>query len=106
MLATVLKLVATAPADLSRKAPLVATGAMRCFAAEPNPTSDIAVKLLALQVLESVAALQLGGIDRDDRAALRPAVIAILSGAMNHPSSLIRQASVDVRNAWYTLGHM
>jgi hypothetical protein len=106
LLAAVLKLVAAAPADLSGKVPLLATGAMRCFAADPDPASDVAGKLLALQVLESVASLPLGGPDRDDRSALRPAVIAILSGAMNHPSSLIRQASVDVRNAWYALGQM
>jgi hypothetical protein len=103
LLASVLKLIAVNEADAAINTGLLLTGVLRCFAAEAHPTQDIAVKLLALQVLDSMSHV---GASQKGLDALRPAVIAILSGAMNHPSSLIRQAAVDVRNTWFTLGQM
>ena len=95
-----IKVIAVTEPDAADNAGLLLTGVLRCFAAEAHPTQDIAVKLLALQVLESMAQ---AGVFHKGMVAFRPAVIAVLSGAMNHPSSLIRQAAVDVRNSWFTL---
>jgi hypothetical protein len=103
LLASLLKLIAATEADAANNADLLLTGVLRCFAAEAHPTQDIAVKLLALQVLDSMAHV---GVGHKGMIALRPAVIAVLSEAMNHPSSLIRQAAVDVRNSWFTLDQM
>jgi hypothetical protein len=103
LLTSLLKLIAVTDADAANNAGLLLTGVLRCFAAEAHPTQDIAVKLLALQVLDSMAHV---GVLHKGMVAFRPAVIAVLSGAMNHPSSLVRQAAVDVRNSWFTLGQM
>ena len=35
--------------------------------------------------------------------AMKPAITTILGGAMNHPSRMLREAAVTVRNTWYTL---
>ena len=35
--------------------------------------------------------------------SIKSAVLSVLGAAISHPSSLLRQAAVDVRNAWYTL---
>lgn len=35
--------------------------------------------------------------------ALKPVVVSVLSSAADDPSSALRQATMDIRNAWYTL---
>lgn len=102
-LAATLKLLVTARSELTGKAALLLNGTLRCFAEEPEPTSNVATKLLALQVLETLARPDLGYLEI---GRLKPAVVSILSGAMNHPSSLIRQAAADVRNVWCTVGDL
>ena len=60
--------------------------------------SELACKLLALQALAAIA--QMGGA-ADTLRKVKPAVVSILGAAMNHPSSLLRHAAVEVRNTWY-----
>jgi hypothetical protein len=75
------------------------TGLLRAYATS-DPTSEVSTKLLALQALEGVA--HMDGASQST-AAIKPAVVAVLAAAMNHPSGLLRQAAVDVRNAWYVM---
>lgn len=65
-----------------------------------DPVSEISCKMLALQGLEELSHLE-GA--RSSTVDIKPAVVAVLAAAMNHPSGLLRQAAVDVRNAWYVL---
>jgi len=71
---------------------------MRAYASCADGESQVACKLLALQVLEAVAQVQ---GSRDTLSALKPAVVSILGAAMNDSSSVLRYAAVEVRNAWY-----
>lgn len=75
---------------------------MRAYAvtADSDPLTDITCKLLILQVFERICHLQIG---RKTLLALRPAIVSILGAAMNHPSRMLREAAVAVRNIWYTL---
>jgi hypothetical protein len=77
------------------------TGLLRAYAIS-DPSSEVASKLLALQALEGMAHME-GA--RVSATAVRPAVVEVLAAAMNHPSGLLRQAAVDVRNAWYVLDY-
>jgi hypothetical protein len=77
----------------------VVTGLLRAFAVS-DPSSEVSCKLLALQALEGMAHVE-GA--RKSASAIQPAVVAVLAAAMNHPSGLLRQAAVDVRNAWYLM---
>jgi hypothetical protein len=74
-------------------------GLLRAYSST-HPVSEVSSKLLALQALEGFALL-----DGSNQAvnAIKPAVVSILAAAMNHPSGLLRQAGVDVRNAWYLM---
>jgi hypothetical protein len=75
------------------------TGLLRAYAVS-DPSSEAACKLLALQALEGMSHIE-GA--RLSASKVRPAVVEVLAAAMNHPSGLLRQAAVDVRNAWYVL---
>jgi hypothetical protein len=103
VLATLLKLLAVYPRMCSDKASYLAIGVMRAYAMteDSDPTSEIANKLLALQALAYIARLEHG---RDSIKDIQPAVVSVLSGAMNHPSSLLRSAAVEVRNIWFVAG--
>jgi hypothetical protein len=98
VLASVIKLLCIAPEAFGTNMYLIVTGAMRAYATAGNLEygSEIACKLLALQTLEA-AALGSG----DSLRTVKPAVVSVLGAAMNHPSGLLRQAAVEVRNAWY-----
>ena len=65
-----------------------------------DPVSDIACKLLILQVMESLCQLD---IRKKALLSIKPALNSILSASMNHPSRALREASVRVQNTWYTL---
>ena len=71
---------------------------MRAYALS-DASVAIGSKLLALQGLEALALID-GG---NEVVAIKSAVLSVLGAAVDHPSSLLRQAAVDVRNAWYTL---
>ena len=75
------------------------TGLLRAYAIS-DPSSEVACKLLALQALEGMARMEGAKVSA---ITVRPAVVEVLASAMNHPSGLLRQAAVDVRNAWYVL---
>ena len=75
------------------------TGLLRAYASS-EPSSEISCKLLALQALERMA--EVDGA-KQFSAAVKPAVVSIMAAALNHPSGLLRQAAVDVRNAWYSM---
>ena len=75
------------------------TGLLRAYAVS-SPSSEISCKLLALQALEGMAHMDGARLSAN---SVRPAVVEVLAAAMNHPSGLLRQAAVDVRNAWYVL---
>jgi hypothetical protein len=77
----------------------VVSGLLRAYAVS-SPSSEVASKLLALQALERMAFIE-GA--RASAPNIRPAVVAILALALNHPSGLLRQAAVDVQNAWHVL---
>jgi hypothetical protein len=75
------------------------TGLLKAYAVS-DPSSEASSKLLALQGLEAMAH---NDSARKQVAAIQPAVVAVLAAAINHPSGLLRQAAVDVRNAWYLI---
>jgi hypothetical protein len=55
---------------------------------------------LALQALEGMADME-GA--KQFTMSIKPAVVSIIAAAINHPSGLLRQAAVDVRNAWFLM---
>lgn len=73
------------------------TGLLQAYAVS-DPSSEVSTKLLALQGL--VALTHLEG-SKKAIASVQPAVVAVLGSAVDHPSGMLRQAAVDVRNAWY-----
>ena len=75
------------------------TGFLRAYAVS-HPSREVSCKLLALQGLEAMTHMQ-GA--KQHMCAVKPAVVEVLAAAMNHPSGLLRQAAVDVRNAWDVL---
>jgi hypothetical protein len=77
----------------------IVTGLLRAYAV-CDPVTEVSCKLLALQGLEGVAHME---GTKSSTSTIKPAVVAVLAAAMNHPSGLLRQAAVDVRNAWYVL---
>jgi hypothetical protein len=102
VLAAVIKILCVAPELLAQNLNYIVTSIMRLYATSLGLTSDLEItsKLLALQALEATANTN---IAIDTLAILKPAVVSILEGAMNDPSSMLRQAAVEVRNSWYVL---
>jgi hypothetical protein len=99
VLVTILKLVSVSPSVMSKMGIHLVAGIVRSYATTgASSTTDITSKLLALQALESLARIE---NKSDSLAKLKPAVISILTAAMNHPSSVLRHAAVEVRNVWY-----
>jgi hypothetical protein len=99
LLVSLVKLLSIVPATLKECAYSVVTSSMRAFATADSfdPGDALACKLLALQILEAAAhAVGASSALRDSR----PAVVSILAAAMNHPLCILRQAAVEVRNAW------
>ena len=77
-------------------------GLMRVYAstADSDPFSDVACKLLILQVMERLCHME---IRKKTLQVIKPAVTSILGAAMNHPSRLLREAAVTVGNTWFTV---
>jgi hypothetical protein len=95
------KIICTKQTAASRSIYFVVTGLMCAFAVtvHPHPVSEITCKLLALQGLATV--IRIEGAKETLQAAQK-AVASLLSAAMNHPSSLLRQhAAVDAWNVWF-----
>lgn len=87
-LSAMLKLVASRPEIMEPHAFALATGLLRIYA-----SADIASRFLALRVLDRLS--------RDNQtSSVRPAVVAILQKALDHPSRVLRSAAAEVRNAW------
>jgi len=103
LLAAILKLITISPDTISPNIAYITTGIMRTYATagEPGSTGDITLKLMCLQALQSIARMHHG---RDALTQVKPAVVTLLSGAMNHPSAVLRQAVVEVRNTWFIMG--
>lgn len=97
VLTAVLKVISLVPTVVNGVVLSIVTGLLRVYAMSDS-TSEVSCKLLALQGLECLA-----HIDGTSTSSIRPAVVAVLAAATNHPSGLLRQASVDVRNAWFVL---
>jgi hypothetical protein len=97
VLAAALKVISVAPTVVHGFALSIVTGLLRAY----SISSEVSCKLLALQGLEAVAHME--GARKSSTSSIQPAVVAVLAAAMNHPSGLLRQAAVDVRNAWYVL---
>ena len=98
VLAAILKLICVVPHVLTAKLSVV-KGLLRAYGTA-DPVSEVGCKLLALQSLEQIASMD-GA--RDFAASIQPAVVSIVAAATNHPSGLLRQAAVDVRNAWFLM---
>ena len=100
VLTAALKVISIAPTVVLGLALPIVTGLLRAYAMSDS-TSEVSCKLLALQGLEGVAHME--GTSKASASSIKPAVVAVLAAAMNHPNGLLRQAAVDVRNAWYVL---
>jgi len=98
-LAALVKLLSVVPTATKDLAYPIITGSMRAYAKadEFDMGAGLACKLLALQTLQ--AATYIVGAAPVVKDAKAP-VVSILGVAMNHPSSLLRQAAVEVRNTW------
>ena len=101
-LASLVKLMSVAPSTVKSFVYPIVTGAMRAYASADSFPSDVGLtcKLLALQCLQG--ATHVVGASSVLKEAKEP-VVSILGAAMNHPSSLLRQAAVEVRNSWHLL---
>mmetsp|Transcript_44449 Transcript_44449/g.107090 ORF Transcript_44449/g.107090 Transcript_44449/m.107090 type:complete len:206 (-) Transcript_44449:363-980(-) len=99
VLVAILKLLSVAPHSVPVNGFLLTlvTGLLQAYAVS-DPSSEVSTKLLALQGLAALTNLE-GA--RSAVATIQPAVVAVLGPAVNHPSGMLRQAAVDVRNAWY-----
>ena len=85
--------------QLSSYSESIMIGLLRAYATA-DVLSDIACKLLILQVMERLCHTE---VRKKVLATMKPAVVSILGAAMNHPSRLLRAAAVSVRNTWFTL---
>lgn len=99
ILAAVTKMFCVNPKLLTSNVYSVVTGVISAYATTADSTSDIACKLLALQALEAAVRVD----NKKTLRAVKPAVISILGEALNHSSNAMRQAAVEVRNAWFLL---
>jgi hypothetical protein len=101
-LASIVKLLSVVPSAMKDLAYPIVTGSKRSYAAADSfdAGSGLACKLLALQTLQ--AATHIVGVSPILLDAKAP-VVSILGAAMNHPSSVLRQAAVEVRNTWHLL---
>ena len=99
VLVAILKLLSVAPESVPASGFLLTlvTGLLQAYAVS-DPSTEVSSKLLALQGLEAMSR-----VDGAKKAimTIQPAVVSVLAAAVNHPSGLLRQAAVDVRNAWY-----
>eukprot|EP00980_Cylindrotheca_fusiformis_P004458 scaffold953_cov141-Cylindrotheca_fusiformis.AAC.2 len=99
ILVAILKVLSVAPWAVPAKGFLLtlATGLLQAYAVS-DPALEVSTKLLALQGLEAMTHVEEA---KKSIATIQPAVVSVLAAAVNHPSGLLRQAAVDVRNAWY-----
>lgn len=100
VLASLIKLLSTFPSILKKDLFPIITGSMRAYAGADRDVEQrtrLSCKLLALQVLEAVSAVN-GARETVD--TVKPAILAILESAMNDPCALLRRAAVEVRNSW------
>jgi hypothetical protein len=98
VLAAILKLICVVPHLIPGRLTVV-KGLLRAYGTA-DPASEVGCKLLSLQALEQIASME-GA--KDFAASIQPAVVSIVAAATNHPSGLLRQAAVDVRNAWFLI---
>ncbi len=96
IVSTILKLLCMAPQAVNGLVLDMVSGLLRAYAVS-DPSSDVGCKLITLQALGVLT--RLDGA-KDSIAAVKPAVIAILSSAMSQKNVLLRSAAVDVRNIW------
>lgn len=65
-----------------------------------NRSLILPCRIIALQgLLNATVLLEL---DKSSFLALKPVVVSVLSSAADNPSSELRQAAMDTRNAWFT----
>jgi Dos2-interacting transcription regulator of RNA-Pol-II len=99
VLASIVKLMSASPTAFPYIYPLV-TGSLLAFAsaADLEQRSEVACKILALQVLAAVTTMH---NSTETLKTIKPGVVSLLLTATNHPSGLVRAAVGEVRNAWY-----
>ena len=103
VLATILKMISTAPSCFRSVYPLV-TGTLRAYAMVDESQDGIICKILALQVLSAVAQMSEGDfLAMETVKAIRPAVLSLLGIATDHPLLALRSAAVEVRNHWHVV---
>ena len=96
MVSTLLKFLCICPTVLNGYVLEMVSGLLRSYAIS-DPCEEIGCKLITLQALQELS--HLDGA-KHSILTVRPAVIAILSSAMNQKNGLLRSAAVDVRNVW------
>jgi hypothetical protein len=102
ILASLVKMLTSAPSSFGDNIYPLVTGAMRAFVSADGMDHDaeISCKLLAMEALQAIS--QMHHVP-DTLRKVKPAVVSILGATMNNPSSIIRQAAVQVRNVWYLI---
>jgi Dos2-interacting transcription regulator of RNA-Pol-II len=102
VLAALVKLLCVSPSSFRNNIHPLVTGTMRAYATagDMERRSEVACKLLALQSLAAIAHMN---NSLEILKSVKPAVVSLLGAATNHPSSLLRLAAVEVRNAWYVV---
>jgi Dos2-interacting transcription regulator of RNA-Pol-II len=111
VLTAIIKLLCVVPSSMTPSLYSIVVGVMRAYASNVPDDSccsqstverdDTVCKVLALQALETIATVP--GAPKDLLGTVKPAVVAILGAAMNEKSSVLRQAAVEVRNAWFVI---
>lgn len=96
VLTSLIKLLSLTPSSFDGKIYDLVTGAMRAFAKQEK--LEVVTKLLSLQILDIVARMDPNG---NVLKQITPSVVSILGVAMNHPSAVLRHATVEVRNTWF-----
>jgi hypothetical protein len=103
VLAAVVKLMAVAPATVAKYNSTLVPSLLHAYndSFAKNPMMSAPCKILALQGL--VNAISFLEHAKSTLLALKPVVVSVLSSDTDNSSSIIRQAAIDTRNAWYTI---
>jgi len=100
LLAALVKILSTTPKDITKFVGIIIPSLLLLSSPGGSSLSYVPIQLLALQCLEILTSHP-----QARNAVLREKdqVAAVLSAVVDHPSMIIRNAVVQVRNVWYTL---
>ena len=100
ILAALVKILNVSPEDVTRFIGVIIPSLLLLCSPSQTREEYIPKQLLVLQCLETVAAHPQA---RNSVLREKDQVVAVLSGSVDHPSLIVRNAVVQARNVWFTL---